>query len=100
MSEVWQTDIPNSLMFKFVSKLKLLKNHLKDLNKKKFWNISKNVKEARRQLNEVQDKLNSRSLHISFRQEEKKKVCLFSLSKKKFKTIEIVKKILRSLLDS
>lgn len=48
VEEVWRKNIEGSLMFRLISKLKLLKVELRKLNKKEFYNISERVKRLRR----------------------------------------------------
>ncbi|XP_020255457.1 uncharacterized protein LOC109832518 [Asparagus officinalis] len=54
-STVWQNSIAGCAMFSVASKLKLLKNALKDLNKRNFHNISEQVVRARINLENVQN---------------------------------------------
>lgn len=48
VEELWRKNIEGSLMFRLISKLKLLKVELRKLNKKEFYNISERVKRLRK----------------------------------------------------
>lgn len=72
----------------------MLKKPLKDLNKQDFWNISKRVNDARRQLNEMQGNLNSNPIDPPLKNEEREKINkLFTLSKTKESPAKQISKV-------
>ncbi|XP_020254066.1 uncharacterized protein LOC109831138 [Asparagus officinalis] len=72
VTSIWQGKIPGCIMFSVTSKLKLLKIALKDLNKKKFHNISEQVIRARINLQNAQKYLQSDHLNADLIEQEKK----------------------------
>lgn len=72
MREAWKEEIQGSLIFQFVTQLKRLKDLLRSINKKEYWNISKIVKEARCYLKSIQGRLSHDSIDENLIKEEKK----------------------------
>lgn len=77
---VWRQEIKGCLMFQVMKKLKLLKQHLKDLNKQYFNNILKVVDEDRDTLDEAQQALYNDPNNLGLKQMEKEKYDKFRRS--------------------
>ncbi|XP_020270938.1 uncharacterized protein LOC109846122 [Asparagus officinalis] len=78
ISSVWQNSIAGCAMFSVASKLKLLKNALKDLNKRSFHNISEKVIRARINLENMQNNLQEDPLNTDLINQEKECFALYN----------------------
>ncbi|XP_020271932.1 uncharacterized protein LOC109847098 [Asparagus officinalis] len=78
VSSIWNTSIDGHTMFSIVSKLKLLKTALKDLNRRHFNNISEQVLRAKANLENVQKALSLDPLNDALIRQEKDYISSFN----------------------
>ncbi|XP_020258809.1 uncharacterized protein LOC109835235 [Asparagus officinalis] len=79
ISLIWQRQIEGFKMYSVVTKLKLLRGALKDLNRKHYGNISEQVERAKYAVEEVQNKLQEDLLNPGLIKQEKN--CLSAYNK-------------------
>ncbi|XP_020258449.1 uncharacterized protein LOC109834843 [Asparagus officinalis] len=79
VNSIWQLKVKGYTMFSVVTKLKLLRGALKDLNRKHFGNISEKVQRAKYTLEDVQKKLQEDPFNQMFISQEKN--CLSEYNK-------------------
>lgn len=71
VQEAWQVEVQGHPMFRFVTRLKYLKNSLKKLHRENFNDIEKRVQEAKQKLIEVQHKILNDLSNYELQEEEK-----------------------------
>ncbi|CAI9099857.1 OLC1v1036739C1 [Oldenlandia corymbosa var. corymbosa] len=71
VKEVWQKQITGTTQFRVVSKQKLLKKPLRDLNRRKFENVEVKYQECHSKLIMIQDQLSLDPENVAMQKEEK-----------------------------